>query len=47
MNEQCCGTCRFHRRWTDGEWYCNCQDGDNYTLETDYNTEACEEYEER
>lgn len=43
----CCGTCRYHRKDKDHDWYCNNQDAEFYTVETDYGTEACEEYEER
>ena len=45
--EQRCGTCRFHHKNKNQDWYCSRQDAEYYTLETDYGTEACEEYEER
>lgn len=48
FTEECCGTCRMHRKDPDtGEWVCSEPDADYYGMETEYSEPACEEYEER
>ena len=45
MKDECCGTCKYHRR--DGsEWICNNEDSEMYACYTDY-TDECGDYEER
>lgn len=44
--EDCCGTCRFHRK-QDGEWFCNNTGSDVYGCETDYDDGPCDMYENR
>ena len=46
MIEECCGTCEFHRKDREEDWYCNNQDSEMYTCYTDYSY-RCEDYEVR
>lgn len=45
MNE-CCGTCRFHRKDDDGEWICVNELSEYYTDYTSFE-DSCVDYEER
>ena len=45
-NEECCGTCQYHKLDDKGEWYCSNEISDYYALETDY-TDECIDYEEK
>ena len=47
MNEQVCGTCKWHAfENIDDDWVCVCDESDHCTDWTDY-TDTCEEWEER
>lgn len=47
MNDECCGTCKYHCR-ADGEddWTCENEDSEYYAVETDYE-DYCDHYEGR
>lgn len=48
--EQVCGMCKYNvRDWTNKnnpDFYCSCEDSENYGYNTAY-TDTCEEWEER
>ena len=44
--EECCGTCKWHRKDDDGDWYCANYDSEYYTDWTEY-TDVCTEHERR
>ena len=44
-DNQCCGTCRFHKPFAD-EWGCDNEESEAYGLETAYD-DFCEEYDEK
>lgn len=47
MSEECCGTCKYHRRSSiNGEWICDNEFADAFGLETTYG-DCCEDYESR
>lgn len=35
-NNECCGTCKFHRTDDNGEWVCTNDLSEYYALEADY-----------
>lgn len=45
-NNECCGTCKFHRTDDNGEWVCTNDLSEYCALETDY-SDVCVDYEER
>ena len=45
MNDEICGTCKYHRK-ENGEWVCTNVDCDLCGIETEYDY-SCEEYESR
>lgn len=47
MDNECCGTCRFHVRGEitgQGDWICNNGMAEEYGIETPY-SHSCSEYE--
>lgn len=45
-NEECCGTCRWHRKDIEGDWVCMNDESDYFTDWTEYDYH-CEEWESR
>lgn len=45
MVVKCCGYCEHHKE-NDGEWICDCEETDEYGLETDFE-HSCDEFERR
>lgn len=44
--KKCCGTCQWHTPMPLNEWYCDNEESENYSNETDYEF-YCEDWEER
>ena len=44
---ECCGTCRFHVKEDQDDWWCDNLESDFYADFTDYQNPACTEYEAR
>jgi len=40
--EKCCGTCKFHKCYGDGEWICENPESDNNTDYTNYQDTCCD-----
>lgn len=45
--KKCCGTCKYNKYVRDeDEFYCGCEESDNYGIENSYD-DSCECYEEK
>lgn len=45
-SEECCGTCRFHKKDYVGDWVCMCPQSEYVSDWTEY-SDSCDSYEER